>query len=223
MASLFRSEEELGKKDDDHKPAVPSMRSPWNAAAGGPRRKLKRLAIVLGLAALVYFFISNLPTDVPVRDRRRPVYRPETDAKKPPAPGPMPKLKSDQTPLRPLPPYKPPPDTVPPPVAYNGPLLFQNLLPTLQGISGTAGSSTVNKNVLFAAASLRSTAMLLPLACQMANELKNYVHFALVGGSDIEMEKLRAVNGIDASCQVIFHGMAQLSRFMLKILALTCW
>lgn len=216
MPSLFRSKEELGKKDDDHRPATPSMRTPWIAATGGPRRKLKRLVIVLGLAAFVYLFIRNLPTDVPVRDRRRPVYRPETEPNKPLAPGPMPKLKPDRTPLKPLPPFKPPPDTVPPPVAYNGPLLFQSLLPSLQGISSTGGASTVNKNVLFAAASLRSTAMLLPLACQMANELKNYVHFALVGGSDIDMEKLRAVNGIDASCQVIFHGRVQLTPFMMN-------
>ncbi|KAG7287852.1 hypothetical protein NEMBOFW57_007369 [Staphylotrichum longicolle] len=214
MASLFRSKEELGKKDDDHKPAGPSMRTQWIAATGGPRRKLKRLVIVLGLAAFVYLFIRNLPTDVPVRDRRRPVYRPETEPNKPPAPGPMPKLKPDRTPLKPLPPYKPPPDTVPPPAAYNGPLLFQNLLPSLQGISSTGGASTVNKNVLFAAASLRSTAMLLPLACQMANELKNYVHFALVGGSDIDMDKLRAVNGIDASCQVMFHDAHHINNYM---------
>jgi hypothetical protein len=65
----------------------------------------------------------------------------------------------------------------------------------------------VNKNILFAAANLKSAALLLPMACQMGNELRNYVHFALVGGSGIDIDDLRAVNGIDESCQVIFHGM----------------
>lgn len=69
----------------------------------------------------------------------------------------------------------------------------------------------MNKNVLFAAASLKSASLLLPMACQMGDELRNYVHFALIGGSGIGMDELRAVNGIDKSCQVIFHGMAQLS------------
>lgn len=70
----------------------------------------------------------------------------------------------------------------------------------------------MNKNVLFAAASLRSAAVLLPMACQMAAELRSYVHFALAGGSDIGLEELRAINGLDDSCQVIFHGMVRPSR-----------
>ena len=208
MASVFSRKEGLEKKDDDHRPPkTSSIRSQWAAATGAPKRKmLKRLAVIVALAVFVYLFISNLPTDLPVRDRRRPVYHPELGSEKPPAPGPMPKLKPDRKPQRPLPPYSPPPsDNAPPTSSYNGPLKFERLLPSLQAIYSTGGNAPLNKNVLFAAASLKSAALLLPMACQMGMELRNYVHFALLGGSEIDMEKLRAVNGIGESCEVIFH------------------
>ncbi|KAK4103594.1 hypothetical protein N658DRAFT_494095 [Parathielavia hyrcaniae] len=206
MGMMFFSHEELGKKDDDHKPAKPHAR--WSAATGTPKnRMLKRLAIAFALGVLVYLFINNLPTDVPVRDRRRPVYHPESDPSKPRAPGPMPKLSTGRKPPTPnLPPARPvQPDTAPLHAVYNGPIVFPELRSSLQAIYGTDGGSPVNKNVLYAAASLKSAALLLPMACQMAQELRNYVHFALVGGSDIDLQELRAVNGIDRSCQVIFH------------------
>jgi hypothetical protein len=79
----------------------------------------------------------------------------------------------------------------------------------------------VNKNVLFAAASLKSAALLLPLACDMGNELRNYVHFALFGGSEITLEDLRFINGLDASCQVIFHGAAFLHTLSMGMPFLT--
>jgi hypothetical protein len=220
MGAMFLGRDELAKKDDDLKPTkLASIRPRW-----APRSKtLKRLAAALALAVLVYLFISNLPTDVPIRDRRHPVYRPEPEAGTNTlrAPGPMPKLKKDPKPKRPLsPPPAPggPPaqDSAAPPANYNGPIKFQKLLPSLQAIYSTDGSSAVNKNVLFAAASLKSAALLLPLACQMGDELRNYVHFALLGGSEIDMGQLRAVNGIGESCQVIFHGMPAFTLLSLQ-------
>ncbi|KAH6856542.1 hypothetical protein B0I37DRAFT_412460 [Chaetomium sp. MPI-CAGE-AT-0009] len=214
MGTMFLTHEDLGKKDDDHRPAkLPSIRPRWSAT-GAPRSKfLKRLAMVFALGVFVYLFISNLPTDLPVRDRRHPVYRGGPEAGKPHAPGPgrrpgaMPKLY-DQKPQRssPPPPSKAPPTELEAPQPpYSGPLIFPKLSASLQGIYTTGGTSTINKNVLFAAANLKSVALLLPMACQMGAELRNYVHFALVGGSGIDMEQLHAVNGIDESCKVIFH------------------
>jgi hypothetical protein len=220
MGTMFLSNEELLKKDDDHKPAnIPLIRSRWSAARIPRSKILKRLAMAFALAILVYLFISNLPTDVPIRDRRRPLYYPEPEAGKPRAPGPMPKLKPDGKPQWPKPrlPGSPTRDSAESvdsadSASYNGAVVFQKLLPSLQAIRNTGGTSALNKNVLFAAASLKSVSLLLPMACQMGGELKNYVHFALTGGSGIGMDELRAVNGIDESCQVIFHGMAQISR-----------
>lgn len=210
MGSMFLSNEELGKKDDDHKPTgFAPMRAQWSAATRtSPRKTLKRLAIAFALGVFVYLFIKNLPTDVPIRDRRHPVYRPAPVPDGPPTPAPMPNPKPVRKPERPSP---PPPAPTPQPAApaarYNGHVVLTKLTSSLYAVSGTTmGFSTSNRNVLFAAASLRSAALLLPMACQMAAELRSYVHFALMGGSEIEMEQLRLVNGIDDSCQVVFHG-----------------
>ncbi|KAL2131536.1 hypothetical protein VTI74DRAFT_4913 [Chaetomium olivicolor] len=210
---MFFSKEDFSKKDDDHKRTRSSaMRSRWAAATSTPTRKTwKRLAIVLALGVFVYLFISNLPTDVPIRDRRRPVYRPNDLSDRPRPPGPMPKLKSDKKLQKPVIDSSGPPSSDPGTTAaaagYNGPVFFPRLLPSLQAISSnTAGHHASNRNVLFVAASLKSAALLLPMACQMGDELRNYVHFALLGGSsEIQMGELLAVNGIDESCQVIFH------------------
>lgn len=238
MGSAFSSNDDLGKKDDDHqKPSkmAPSIRPQWTAAAtGGARRKtlIKRLAIVFSLGLFAYLFVSNLPTDVPIRDHRHPVYHaggsPGQLRGPGPAPGGMPRLRPGRKPQRPKPPppkphaHGPPASAepadpvmpvVPPTAGYNGPLTFPKLLTSLESITSTGGYQASNKNVLFAAASLKSAGLLLPLACQMGGELRNYVHFALIGGTDIDLDELRVLNGVDESCQVIFHGIvADLSR-----------
>lgn len=215
MGSRLLGKDDLGKKDDDHRP--PRASSRWTAATGGSQRNtLRRLAIVLALGVFVYLFIHNLPTDVPIRDLRHPVYRPGVSGDGGNrAPGPMPKLKPGRKPHRPgYPPPKPAappaphaPEAAAPSKSYDGPLVFPELLHSLEAIYSTDGMHQLNKNVLFAAASLKSASLLLPMACQMGGELTNYVHFALVGGSVIDVDELRALNGIDESCQVIFHGM----------------
>ncbi|KAL2264322.1 hypothetical protein VTK26DRAFT_7288 [Humicola hyalothermophila] len=202
MPSVFRSDEKLGKKDDDHKPTRrSSIRSQCRAAARlGPRKTLKRLVVTLALGVFVYLFIKNIPTDLPIRDRRRPVYKAQPDRDEVHKPDSMPKLVLDR-------PIKPPvPDNPSAPTSkYNGPIKFPKLASTLRAISSTGGSSPSNSNVLFAAASLKSVGLLLPMACRMGAEQRNYVHFALTGGTEVDIEELRVVNGIDDSCQVIFH------------------
>ncbi|KAJ4300305.1 hypothetical protein N0V88_002978 [Collariella sp. IMI 366227] len=209
MTSIFFSKGDLGKKDDDHKPTKSStIRSRWAGATSTPTRKrLKRLAIIMALSIFIYLFISNLPTDVPIRDRRRPMY-PNAPPGGPRAPGPMPKLKSNKKIQKPVTDASnyPPSGLAVAASDYSGNIFFPKLLPSLQAVSSTTGGHQVsNRNILFAAAGLKSAALLLPMACQMGEELKNYVHFALLGGSEIQMDELRAVNGIDESCQVIFH------------------
>ncbi|KAK4214826.1 hypothetical protein QBC37DRAFT_141170 [Rhypophila decipiens] len=208
-SSLFLSNEELGKKDDDHKPTtLPPIRSShWNAARAPPRKSVKRLLVAFAVGAAIYLFIKNIPTDVGIHDRRRPVYTPhnlDDDLRKP---QPMPKLK----PIEPVqPPKKPaktksPADDTAADSPYNGPVVFPNLAVSLQAIYSTRGGYVDNKNVLFAASSLKSAAALLPLACEMGAELTSYVHFALMSKSEIIVDELLNVNGIDDSCKIIFH------------------
>ncbi|OTB08170.1 hypothetical protein M426DRAFT_317274 [Hypoxylon sp. CI-4A] len=201
MRGFFLSDEELGKKDDDHKPSkngAGSRQPNWHPARVPPRRSLKRIGLVLLVALLVYLFFNNIPVLGPDARMRRPTYaypgfgsnaprRPASD-RSPPAssrPNNSPAKSSQHT--------------------FNGPIRFLDLAPTLHAISGTRGSMAVNRNVLFAASSLKSAAALLPIACQMGSELKSYVHFALMSRSDIDIKDLRKINGIDDSCQLIFH------------------
>ncbi|KAI0014427.1 hypothetical protein F4779DRAFT_10682 [Xylariaceae sp. FL0662B] len=195
MRNAFLSDEELGKKDDDHKTYRNTRlrQQSWSPAKVPQRRSLKRIALVLFLAVFVYLFVKNIPVLGPNDRMRRPNYAyPDAAAniRKPPSYDlPPPSRPNAQTPER----------------IFNGPVRFLMLAESLHAISGTRGSMLVNRNVLFAASNLRSAATLLPIACQMGTELKSYVHFALMGRSDIDLQDLRYVNGIDDSCQIIFH------------------
>lgn len=201
MVSFFLTDEELGKKDDDHKRTTLPLRAPqWNAARVSRRRTVKRLLIALIIGLVVYVFVANIPTDLPIRDRRRPTYEYTNEV---PYNAPRPTFKSNRPPKKHHEPVKEAAE-IP---SYNGPVRFPALSASLYAISATRGGYTTNKNVLFAAASLKSAATLLPMACQMGSELRSYVHFALLSRSEIDVDELRAINGIDPSCQVIFHGM----------------
>lgn len=203
MSSFFLTDEELGKKDDDHKGGtLPTVRPQqrWAPARAPMRKTIKRLALAIAIGFLVYVFVHNIPTDLPIRDRRRPVYKHDGDGAK---------LSSFQPPPRKSKPPSPSHaghDAEPPAQAYSGPVKFLELAESLHAISSTRGGFLMNKNVLFTASSLKSAAALLPVACQMGSELRNYVHFALMSRSTIDIEELRALNGVDESCHVIFHG-----------------
>ncbi|KAG5983509.1 hypothetical protein E4U43_006268, partial [Claviceps pusilla] len=88
---------------------------------------------------------------------------------------------------------------------YEGPLRFTALSSTLQAISATRGILPKNRNVLFAAASLKSVSTLLPMACKMATERQNYVHFAYMGLADITIKELLEMNGADKDCEIVTH------------------
>ncbi|KAI0478949.1 hypothetical protein GGR56DRAFT_664908 [Xylariaceae sp. FL0804] len=200
MRNFYLSDEELGKKDDDHnapkKGRTPS--SSWHPSRGPPRRSLKRVGLVLLGAVVVYLFVKNIPVLGPHERMRRPIYA-YTDS----SPG----LPRPPPPQQQRPQYAQsiPPSSSLPERTFNGPVKFFALAPTLHAIAATRGREIVNRNVLFAASSLKSAATMLPIACQMGMELKNYVHFVLLSRSDIGLEELRSLNGIDDGCQIIFH------------------
>ncbi|RYP57961.1 hypothetical protein DL769_009183 [Monosporascus sp. CRB-8-3] len=204
MRNYFLSDVELGKKDDDHKKHAKDGRlrsaQKWLPSRGPRRRTLKGVALLAVVAFLVYAFVTNMPAGLgPNPLMRRPTFE-HVPPRPPPRvhPGHLPP-PSQANPGSRAPPASSPERT------YNGPVKFLELASSLHAIAPTKGSMTVNKNVLFAAASLKSAATLLPIACQMGTELKSYVHFALMGRSNIDLAELQKVNGIDESCHLIFH------------------
>ncbi|KAH8879659.1 hypothetical protein GQ53DRAFT_755739 [Thozetella sp. PMI_491] len=209
MASFFLSDEEMGKKDDDHskKPTgiIPPIRPnpKWSPARAPLRKTVRRIIMAIAAGVAIYLFIANIPTDLPIRDRRRPTYiHPNDEADIVPPPKRDPALAPNS---KPPPPPKEGAKKAEEPAQYNGPIRFLNLAPSLHGISGTQGTFAKNKNILFAASSLQSLSGLLPMACQMGTELRSYVHVALMGRSEIDIDELREINGVDESCQLIFH------------------
>jgi hypothetical protein len=141
---LFPGDEELGKKDDDHKRGgKTSMWFAWQHRRIGHaphKRTLKRLGMgILAFIALYYFF-KNMPTDLE-NPRQRPNYGFPTGPNAPPP-------KSSPN----------PPDSVSKlgregtaeSVAhdFNGPIKFYHLASTLHAVSRTRGSDEINHNVV---------------------------------------------------------------------------
>ena len=187
-AGLFSNDEELGKKDDDHRPNKSTL--PTMAFRTRPRRIR---VFWIGIAVVVlYFFYKNIPTDVPPVNQRhdlrfgRPLEAslpgqsilggsPTTNAKE----------LGDKEGHR-----------------YEGPVKFYRLAGSLQAIHSTKE----NSNVLFLASNLRSASSLIPLACQMSMHNRNRVHFALTGRDDVPIEKVKEVNGVtERDCHVRWH------------------
>ena len=188
--SLFAENEELGKKDDDHRPTEGEMVGS-TLRAWRPRRK--RILIGIAVVYLLYLFVRHIPTDVPPVSKRI-----DTRFGTPGGYGerPAPVDSSPQSP--------------PPPMSkttteyyFDGPIKFYDLASTL-GL-GTA-SSKPSQNVLFAASSLKSAGHIIPLACDMSKQNRNKVHFAVMGREGVPVEKIKQINGIsDGDCAIQWH------------------
>ncbi|KNG85345.1 hypothetical protein ANOM_006324 [Aspergillus nomiae NRRL 13137] len=197
----FLADEELGKKDDDHRPRKPSHF--WRSSKQWKPPRLRR--IVLGVAALymLYVFFRNMPTDLsPAPERLNPALA-ETRQKA--------GMSWSPTPSSAIPQRGPPPrDEFAPEgsLYYEGSVLFHSLGQTLYrfrkfpGVHGLPAS----RAVVFAGASLKSISDLLPLACKMAYQRANEVHLVLMGRDDVSIEGIQHVNGIDGSdCPIYWH------------------
>lgn len=202
---LFQNDEELGKKDDDHKYTKKGKR-PWQWTAF----KRKRIALFAVMLILAYVFIKNIPTDLgPAKNRFR--YGFST-----PRPSDEDMLRMSRgidrsTPAQGAPPRRTAPEALTEPVAniahdFDGPVRFYYLAASLHSISRTQGHRSSNKNVLFAASDLKSASIIIPVACEMARWKRNHVHFAFMGRDEITMEALKQVNGVDEhSCDIFWH------------------
>lgn len=191
---LFPGDEELGKKFDDHRSSDgrsrPSPLLPWRVPIRFRKRRI--VFAVLGFLAL-YLFFRYLPTDL------KPRSRPHTSIGGHSAAG----LAAAST-------GKPPRDNVQQEQAgkhyFNGPIEFYKLASSLHSSVNTMGLRPINRNVVFAASSLKSASVMIPMACEMARWRRNNVHFVVLGREDISMHGIKEVNGVTADCDVYWHG-----------------
>ncbi|KAL3451954.1 armadillo-type protein [Aspergillus insuetus] len=191
------ADEELGKKDDDHRRTTP-LEQQWQPKSWKrPRRR--RILLALVMLYLAYLFFKNMPTDLPsARERMKSRLPPSQHV---------------------LPEAAPPPgisSTDPPPrdesglenkdeYYYEGKIQFYELGKSLKLFQPSARPTTSNA-VIFAASSLRSVSDLLPLACRMVDIKLNKVHFLLMGRDDISIEDIKRVNGVaHTSCPIHWH------------------
>jgi hypothetical protein len=195
----LRADEEMCKKDDDHRPIDARFRPLRHRAIPRPRR------IILGLFILVllYEFFKHMPTDLaPAVDRYNPAMaklRQETLSKW---------TGSDQLPTIPKPGQAPQePVSLPgqKEQGYDGKIMFPELERSFPRYKYSGKASS--RAVLFAGSSLRSVSDLLPLACRMSDQPLNYVHFILMGKEALSVQDIKEVNGIrDNECPLIWHG-----------------
>lgn len=197
---IFAGDEELGKKNDDHKPieggASPFARLIWRAPWRVRRRRL--IILITALLAL-YFFIKYIPTDLgPASNRgtsggyHRPVAGWSTAGPFTPPTGPPPRDDAQRTDVEKH--------------YFSGPIRFYKLAISLHSIANTRGYRLNNKNVLFAASNLKSASVMIPMACEMGRWRRNLVHFVIMGRDDIAINKIKEVNGVTADCDVHWHG-----------------
>lgn len=231
VSRFWGIDEEMAKKDDDLR--LPSHArgkhsGQWQAARSPRRSFIARmilyliilsvivLALYKGIESALNPSLSQLPTDDQLSPKPPDIDRPIAQPRPPPPKPAEDAVKGDgeedektqgQDNAKGGEASK---DTlvvdVGSPNHYKGPLRLPSLGATLRLLTGTDGSATKNHNILFAACSLRSASILLPMACQMSEGSKNQVHFAIMGATDISIKNLLTMNGIDKECQIRMHG-----------------
>ena len=196
---MFTGDEELGKKDDDHRPqsnsASSSSSSSWSARKTSPAFRKRRVIYAICALLFIYLFVKNLPDDLGPSTRD---YNPTVNQG-----GKLPEGTVD-------PPAKKPKRPATPSEAeehyHDGPIKFYKLALSLHSVARLGGQREVNRNVLFAASSLKSASEIIPLACEMARWERNDVHFAIMGRDDMEIQEIKSLNGAVDDCNVHWHG-----------------
>ena len=192
---LFPGDEELGKKFDDHRSSDGGSRPSPSRSWRAPIRFRKRRIVFTILAFLaLYFFFKYLPIDLNPSSRTRTSLGGKSATGLPTGPT-----------------GKPPRDAAQQEEAgkhyFSGPIKFYKLAASLHGAATTMGLRSVNRNVVFAASSLKSVSIMIPMACEMARWRRNNVHFMVLGRDDISIHGIKEVNGVTADCGVYWHGI----------------
>lgn len=198
---VLSKDEELGKRDDDFRPKRSSSAS--NAFNIFRWRKRRLFGLLAGIV-LVYLFLANPPADLRRADGRR---HGQATAPRPYANTNIPSYSRSSEPVGAPP--RPRIDTEEDESDkqyYDGPIKFYRLASSLHAITRTMGQRNTNRNILFAASSLKSVANLMPMACDMAKWDRNYVHLALLGRDSMSLEEVLEINGVSKEhCSVSFH------------------
>jgi hypothetical protein len=203
--TMLPTDEELGKKDDDHR-YMPARRSKASFLGHTFRWRRKRMLLaVVGLLA-VYWFFSSTPNTQSHSLDSSPLDRSPFSYIRPSVPSSYEDTMFKEEPTGPPPGTKAPRAGQLTPHTYDGEFRFYRLAKTLRGASHTDGYSKINRNVLFAMSSLKSASTLLPMVCEMATWNRNWVHAAFMGREDIPLQDLLDINGIDREkCPAIWH------------------
>ncbi|KAI1527276.1 hypothetical protein PtrCC142_003649 [Pyrenophora tritici-repentis] len=222
--ALLPGDEELGKKDDDHK-YKPARRSGWAIWNHAFRWRRRRTLLALAGLFVVYYYLSHGGADeyreVLDRQPRYPLGRPSTNVYQ--APQTQNYDDDDDGPTGPPPGIHQPKHGESPPHVYTGDIRFYRLAASLRASSSMSeGYEKINRNVLFAMSSLRSVATLLPMACEMSQWNRNHVHVAFMGREDIPVKDLIDINGIDQEkCRVVWHdARPDYTEYVLPLLRL---
>ncbi|KAF2143891.1 uncharacterized protein K452DRAFT_285929 [Aplosporella prunicola CBS 121167] len=194
---VLSTDEELGKRDDDH---IPGTARAWSSKklplAVHYRRRRVASAIISGLLVWLLYHVFTATQSDPFDDYvggappgGHPVAR-----DRPVAPRGAPPMTAGEDDLDVAKHY------------YNGRIKYYELGESLHAISKTNGHRPENKNVLFAASHLQSVSTLIPLACEMAKWNRNNVHFAIMGRHDVALSDILEINGVDLEgCPVYWH------------------
>jgi hypothetical protein len=201
--TMLPGDEELGKKDDDHK-FMPARRSGWSIWNHTFRWRRRRILLAIVGAFLVYYFFlgtGDVYNGGDTSERRYPIGRPITPTYDKPT------GVEDNEPTGPPSGILRPKQGEPAPHTYDGQIRFFRLAKTLRpSASETSGYERRNRNILFAMSSLKSSSTLMSLICEMSKWNRNHVHAAFMGREDIPLEDLLEINGIDqVKCPAIWH------------------
>jgi hypothetical protein len=201
--NMLPGDEELGKKDDDHKIGTAPRMPTWSFLHIPLRWRRRRLLLAVVALYILYVLLGHTPAIAEWRAQRegwefeRPIVPTGSDDYE---------RGFDMEPTGAPEGMKPPRAGEPNPHTYSGLIKFYRLANSLQGASHTHGYSVNNRNVLFAVSNLQSAATLLPIVCEMSRWNRNWVHMAFMGREDIDIGKILEINGIDQiKCPAIWH------------------
>lgn len=196
LGRIFAGDEELGKKDDDHKLKKSHLVPlPWTLRHSMLAFRRRRLFFAVVSLLVLYLLFQTAPLGLGFRSQRRGSWISGED-------------QASQYEAAPT--GQPPRPQVSPKVQehyYEGRIKFYNLAVSLHGMMGLGRHNRANRHVLFAASDLRSASDIIPMACEMANRRRNNVHFAVMGRDDLNVSDIKDLNGIsDEHCAISWHG-----------------